>query len=332
MKMKKEKSLVIVIQLLFFVFVSFSFASLLPFYTYTGPGAGISIDAVGLQTNSEGTIQAKLPDNAIIQAAYLYSVSVWDWRLYDVIFDGNTMSSDSSSRLDVGSRNANAASENRWDVTEIVRDKYDGTGGIYDFSIKETGYLDGEILAIIYSVPNDPIRSVLIFDGECATTGDTLNIYLSNPYDGSSDVIMSVGISFGYQTAYYHEQYSQIDVNGKRLTSSAGGQDDGYGENGGLITVGDFNDDPSNPPDPYSHGTNYNYDDELYNISSFMTAGDRTIFISTLNPSNDDNIFFLAISLEGAASPNPNPVPELATGLLLAAGLGLIPLVRRKKK
>ena len=57
---------------------------------------------------------------------------------------------------------------------------------------------------------------------------------------------MGLGISFSSQPG----QNSNVEVNGTRVTSSAGGQDDGGNENGALITVGgldDSNDNPSNP-------------------------------------------------------------------------------------
>ena len=50
---------------------------------------------------------------------------------------------------------------------------------------------------------------------------------------------MSLGISFSYQGCC---QYSMIDANGQRVTTSAGGQDDGEAANGALITVGGLDD------------------------------------------------------------------------------------------
>jgi hypothetical protein len=202
---------------------------------------------------------------------------------------------------------------------------YDGNGGIYDFDVTETGYLDGEILSVVYSVEDEPVRTSLILDGELATVGDSVTVSLSDPYDGSN-ALMSLGISFGFQPT---NQFTRVDINGQRLTSGAGGQDDGFDQNGGLITAGGVGDDPANPTNPSAKSG----DDELYNLAPFLDTGDTSFLIETVNPSKDDNVFFLGLNVNGEASANggPAPVPEPTTWLLF--GLGLLGLagVGRKK-
>jgi hypothetical protein len=83
-------------------------------------------------------------------------------------------------------------------------------------------------------------------------------------------------------------------VNGQRLTSYAGGSDNGYDGDGGLITVGDYNDSNENPDDPLGQDFD-DPDDELYNLIPFLSAGDTSINVRTENPSDDDNIFFAAV-------------------------------------
>jgi hypothetical protein len=312
-----------------------AFAAMEPFYSLTAEGAGISIDAIGVQDNATGTVSAEIPANAVIQAAYLYSAAVGysGSTLYDVTFAGTILTSDAASRLDVGTKGGNDwVAENRWDVTSIVSGVYDSAGGIYNFDVSESGYLDGEILAVAYSVAGGDVKTALIFDGELATTGDTFNINLSPAYDGSSEALFSLGISYGFQTNYDPPaQVTLVDVNGTRLTSSAGGEDDGYSANGGLITAGGVGDDPGNPPDPLSKGNGFGYDDELYSIGSFLVQGTNVITINTLNPSNDDNVFFSALTVKGEAS---TAVPEPATMLLLLgpALVGLVAGYRKKRR
>jgi hypothetical protein len=80
------------------------------------------------------------------------------------------------------------------------------------------------------------------------------------------------------------------------LLTSAGGQDDGYGANGGLLTVGGLDDSHTNP-DPYAPATDIRTDDELYDLLPFVETGDTSITVYTVNPSNDDNIFFASLFL-----------------------------------
>ena len=301
-------------------------AAMKPFYSFTADGAGVSVDAVGLRDNTQGFLQADIPVGATVEKAFLYSASVWSRSLADVEFEGSTLISSPSSRLDVALKNSNPASENRWDVTSLVQTKVGGGSGLFDFSVKELGYLDGEILAVVYSILNQPTKTAIIFDGELATTGDTFDIQLSPPFEVGDDVIMSLGISYGYQGT---DQYTRVDVNGQRLTSSAGGQDDGYGANGGLITAGGVGDSIANPPNPFAGPNNDpTYDDELYNLGSFLASGDMLITIDTLNPSNDDNVFFMALTAEGKAQTHVVPIP----GAVWFLGSGLFGLLGLRKK
>ncbi|MEN6335121.1 MAG: PEP-CTERM sorting domain-containing protein, partial [Phycisphaerales bacterium] len=299
--------------------------------TYTANGAGLSIDAVGLPDSTPGVIQADIPTGAQIYRAYLYSASVWEDGLSDVVFEGTSLTSDGTSRLDVDARQGNDASENRWDVTTPVTAKVGGGSGLFDFGVTELGYLDGEVLAVIYSVPTEPVKTAMIFDGELATDGDSVQVNLSPAFDGS-DVVMSLGISFGYQPNEFWPQFTNITVNGERITSSAGGQDDGFDSNGGLITAGGIGDSIANPPDANA-GDQYGprYDDELYNLAPFLTIGDNVITIETYNPSANDNVFFMGFVASGRASTNGanGVVPTPGAFLLAMIGAGGIGRLRR---
>jgi hypothetical protein len=124
---------------------------------------------------------------------------------------------------------------------------------------------------------------------------------------------MSLGIGFGFQTSNVANQVSRVDVNGVRLTSSAGGQDDGAPANGALLTVGGLDDTNANPP-PFASpaGVGFRIDDELYDLKPFTATGDVLITVHSDNPSNDDNIFFAGffLSVEGSVTPAP-PVADV---------------------
>jgi cysteine-rich repeat protein len=80
-------------------------------------------------------------------------------------------------------------------------------------------------------------------------------------------------------------------VNDVRLTSYAGGSDDGSIGQGELITVGGYDDSNANPLNPFGADA----DDELYSLIPFLEAGKTTYNVRTSNPSFDDNIFFAGV-------------------------------------
>jgi hypothetical protein len=199
----------------------------------------------------------------------------------------------------------------RDDVTATVKPVGDAAlPGLVSFTITEnpTFEYDGCALKVIWDDPTTTDNSILIFWGHQETAGDTFVINFA-PLTASSlatPLEFSLGISFGFQPG---EQFSQVDVNGIRLTTSAGGQDDGSGENGALITLGGTGDTPGNPP-PFAPAVTPSVpDDELYDLRPFVNVGDTSMTIFTVNPSNNDNIFLANLFLPNVTVVPPNPVP-----------------------
>lgn len=298
-------------------------ASLTTFKSYTG-NYGVSTDGWG-STAQAGVISASVPAGSTVVAAYLYT-SVH----YNSSPVGGTLN---ASQVHYAANLGMNNNLNAWraDVTNLVKPVIDsGAGGIYNFNITETSASqDGSALVVVYSNAALGTSSIGILDGFSASSGDTTSINFAKPLDplaAGFKAEMMLGIGF----SCCNSQYSQVKVNGSVLTNNAGNGDDGAQvANGALITVGGFD-------DPYS-ATNPTYanDHERYDLKSFIKAGDTSIVVNTLNPSNDDNIFLAVFNITGTAGFNaPPPVKGVfapatfpLVGSLLLCLLGL----RRRK-
>lgn len=297
------------------------------------PNAALSIDGFGSTTNS-GFVQANIPAGSTIQRAYLYAASVWNNPVFGVNFNGNALSIGSATIL---GPNSNPATTARWDVTSIIASSF--TGGLQNFSITENGDNDGAVLVVAYSNASTQGFTSVILDGELSTGGDTTQFNFANPYT-SGDFLVSLASSFSRQPS---GQYTQINVstnstNNRLLTTSAGGQDDGEGANGGLMTVGGIGDSPTNPDpfgDPFDGGPRT--DDEYYNLalgnsansSPFILPGDTFLRLNTVNPSNDDNVFGMFITSQFTLI---IPLPPAAmAGSITLLGLGAVRSFRRRR-
>jgi len=258
----------------------------------------VSIDGAGGNNASE-SIDVDKPAGATVRGAYLSAASNFDRIINDndITLAGTGVTVDQSVINNAGIANPTFFNNIFSDVTDIVKPIIDAApAGITTLTITETDTttIDGSALAVIFDDPNVTENSsvILLFGGN-DTTGDSFQINLAEPLDLSSPdarAELCLAISFGFQGT---GMASEVDINGSRLTSAAGGQDDGEGANGALITVGGLGDSTNNPADPFA-GPNGDptFDDELYDLLPFVNDGDMVINADTLNPSDDDNIFF----------------------------------------
>jgi hypothetical protein len=201
------------------------------------------------------------------------------------------------------------SSKNNWaDVTSLVKAKIDAApAGRIDMEITETPAYntDGELLVVIFDDPTQTTdNTIVLMFGAQARAGDDFNILLAAPLDLSDPNLaldFSLASSFSYQES--SSQYSIVDVNGVRMTTWAGGNDDGITtpQNGNLFTVGGLDDSTANPADPYGQGDK-RYDDELYTLLPFVKTGDTQIKVHTQNPSMDDNILFAGLYIRSATA------------------------------
>lgn len=319
---------------MFLTNISEAKASLSKSYQFNGNG-NWTLDAVGGNSTPVGDLDIFVPAGSTIEKAFLYSSATPDQSVNSVGFDGIVLNADDFTSLGINTSGLNLQAF-RADVTSQVATKVGNGGGQFIFTIDSenpnTG-IDGEVLAVVYSNSNESERTIAFLDGFSDSDGDITSVSFSNPLDTSVpgfEALFSLGIGYGFQG----DQASQVDVNGERLTSAAGGQDDGASTNGELITLGGTGDDPSNPDNPNA-GPNGDprFDDELYNLAfgSFLNDGDTTLIINTLNPSNDDNIFFAGLNITAKADVNPGPGPgpqqtpegSSILGLLAFTTLGL---------
>lgn len=288
-------------------------AALDPFTSESG-NVSLSVDALGTNVASGGTIDVQKGAGATVRKAYLFAASTgfsgYTPANGDLTLNGSPVNWLAGTIVASSIASFNAAA----DVTAIVKPVVDAApAGAVSFLLAEnaqTFQYDGAILAVILNDPAAPSGSVLLMYGAQAVSGDDFNIALSDPVDKTNPnfkLDLSLGISFGFQPS---GQFSTVDVNGTRMTTSAGGQDDGVGANGALITAGGIDDLNDNPPDPSAtdgsclgaQGPAPRCDDELYNLLPFVNNGATTLMFHTQNPSNDDNMFFAALSVRASAA------------------------------
>jgi len=321
-------------------------APLNPLATFTG-GRGASSDGVG---GGGGAVDVETPANPTVVQAFLYNIT------FGGTVRGGTASADLNGNTVnmgfIGFENLIAnfdLSTYRADVTSIVKPIVDANvaGGKTAFNVSNiTGAgggssSDGVALVVVFGAPSIPsTQSVAILDGSQGGGGGPQNatFVLAGPLDKTVPgfkAILGLGINFSFQGVAGHTcgggQFSTVDVNGSRLASCAGNFDDGFGSDGGLITIGGVDDDTLNPPPLCQNNTCS--DDELYDISSFLSQGDLQILLTTFNPSNDDALFVAVLELTAdilqTCTVNCAAVPAPATALLLGSGLLGLAALRR---
>jgi len=269
-----------------------------------------SIAGVTSDTTAGGVLTINKPAGATVRGAY-FAIATRGFTatpLTDPLtIDGQPVALDNNTPSGIRSYNYFT------NVTSITKPKIDAApAGPVSLLVAEPqpNLTDGEILVVIYDDPAVTIdETISIMYGALSPTGDHYAIQLTNPIslaDSNTKLEMSLGISYSYQ-ANGSQQYSSVDVNSSRLTTAAGGEDDGLSHDGALLTAGGEGDSIDNPADPQARPLNPRSDDELYDLRPFVHSGDTSIDIQTSNSSLDDNVFLAVFAM------NP-PVQQITTG------------------
>lgn len=338
--MKKAPLSVALVALAVFAFSGPAAADLTTLFALNGP-LGVSIDGLGSNNSPTGNIDAAIPNSATIVQAYLYSAtipytgfSLTEFNSGQITLAGTPITNYSAI---VGIPNYTTA---RADVTALITSLKTG-GPNYSWQMTEGNIntsVDGHALVIVYSDPSLPTGSVAVLDGGQAQSGDTTTVTFAAPLANVADpnffFNMSLGISFSYNSEIVG-QFSNVDINGQRLTSSAGSNDDGVpqyvAQDGALITVGGIG-DSNNNPDPNTKDRAA--DDELYSLVPFLQNGDTGFSMFTNNPSFDDNIFLMVLDSGVALGDiNEEPIPTVpipGAVWLLGSGLAGLAFLRRR--
>jgi len=303
--------------------------SLQLFYSDSGR-LSLSVDALGTDLTA-GSVQVQRPEGGIVRRAFLIAASTgfsgYEIRDGDVRVDGMGVIWHQAVPNSIRSWNALA------DVTALVKPRLDvsSAAGRIPIQVEEqnTHWIDGVILIVVFEDPNEyRDKDISLFFGAHAVDGDQFTITMAKPVTHEHTVLeLGVGISFGMQTSRAEGQYSVISVNGNRLTSAAGGPDDGSPTIGALITVGGLDDNNANPVDAFAPAANLVSDDEYYDLRPFVRPGVNEIEISTQNPSKDENLLFASfIAAEGGEPPVPVSTRDLEaeSNVGTMAGVGML--------
>ncbi|HTZ66180.1 MAG TPA: PEP-CTERM sorting domain-containing protein [Roseiarcus sp.] len=294
---------------------------------------GVSTSGWGSVSTSDGTVAATVPVGSTVTAAYLYT-STWD---FSAPFDpsGTTFQGSPISLTPLGVNSSACCNLQGWraDVTSLVAPVINGgPGGTYDFSLTEanTTQQDGEALVVVYSNPSQSTQTVAILNGFASSSGDTSVVNFSKPLDTSAPGFFAhMAIGDGFSCC---DQESTISVNGKEMTTVAGNNDssvDASPADGNLITMGNIN-------GPYTGGTpgfpqtDYSADHEAYDLVPFLSDGETTIKIDTINASHDDNIFVEVYDVSGEGHFVPG-TPEPSTWVMLVIGFAGLGYAARRK-
>ncbi len=166
----------------------------------------------------------------------------------------------------------------------------------YVFGPPTGGGYTGVGLTVIWNSTTATSGTTIFQFGHAQTAGDVTSLSFNALPSATTGALLSLGI--GWSSDPTSAEITTVDITTSstaktRLTEFAGGPDDSS-DFQSFLTVGGVGDTPLT-----SAPAGGNADGELYNIDRFLQAGDTSITIETQNPSNNDTVFQLLISIPG---------------------------------
>ena len=313
----------------------------------------LSVDGGGVYSTSNPTyvLQVEKPSaTAVVHRAFLLAATTPQAStptINQITLDGSSVSWShvaSSGFSGMPSDFHNMAA----DVTAAVGPMINAAApGLLSLTLSEGtqfGMIDGTVLAVVFEDPAQSVsRHVSLLFGAQAVAGDNFSLFLGTPIDPADPAaVLDLGVAISFsnqQNPAVSMQSSLIEINGQRLTSSAGGADDALPWDGSMLTVGGIGDSNTNPADPFAPPTSHTSDDELYSLLPLISSGTQNISVFTHNPSQDDNIFFahlvasepldVGIGLSLSQTVNQHVVGQTHTVTALLVDGGNLPLVNQ---
>jgi hypothetical protein len=302
-------------------------------YTFDGHG-NWSIDAIGYTFDPIGTVSAVVPAGSFVERAFLYSSYGNNFtsapQSISVTFDNVTYGQASFTSVGGYVKGPDFRLEAyRADVTNHVRGVIGSGGGTFNFVVNSESpnlKIDGEMLVVIYSNPSERRRNIVLAEGQSynpvSPYSRTSTIAWPTPLSPASEgeFLLSTGIGFSSHFPGSN-QYMTLDVNGRRLTTSAGGEDDGTSLEGALITAGGLGDVPTNPS-PFALPSAARSDDEYYNLAlgnsadanPFLNGGETSFSLQTTNHSSANDLMFF-VGFNATVVPEPSAAGFIAMSM-----------------
>lgn len=272
------------------------------FFGVSGP-VSLSVDAGGSDLGSHSIDVEKPSATATVFAAFVFAAS----HSFRVIADGEVTIDDVpidwsgaavTSPPDLPGFFFNVLG----DVTAVVAPKVDAAppGRVsFDFRESRGESIDGEVLAVVFEDPEQTEeRMVWLAFGGSSDETDSFLVTLKEPIDPDlpgtlADFGLGISASASAAPSANLPVARDVEIDGVRITSAAGGEDDGDAAPGSRITAGGLDDSNANPSDPAARPlADPRFDDELYTLLPFFEASRTRYRVSTSPGEPFDNFFF----------------------------------------